>query len=262
MEKEEIKELLKQAANQIETTTLTAIEWEGLIDGSKQMRANEDAQIYQHLWQAFEGLFSPDEFETYMDPQGHKKTIDIGRHKLDVVVVHREKTLEKLKGVDVFYNLLGWKALAFQHKKRSRDGAFDFGRKDKEQRNKIQNLCDACKLPQKFRNNTSYIRPHCASIYIIGDYRRGIRHSVSACQIETYRDIYRNKTDLSAFSQALPQPTDLETVDKMFLQCIVGRCLEKEKDKQYLESIQDAFLTQPDLLIKAKLNRKLRRLKR
>ena len=82
MEKEEIKEILEQATNQIESTTLKAVSWSGLIEGSDSMRATEDAQVYQHLWTAFEGIFDPDQFESYMDPQGHKKTIDIDKTSL------------------------------------------------------------------------------------------------------------------------------------------------------------------------------------
>jgi hypothetical protein len=217
------------------------------------MRANEDAQIYQHLTRAFENILDPNVFPTLHAPQGHSKTIQVDGHSLEVTVVHREMKLEKIMGVDVFYNLRGWKALAFQHKKRNKQGTLDFSSEDRKQREKIRQLCDSCKTPRKFKNDDGFIRPFCASVYVIGDVNSNLRHVVSACRVEDYRRYYHGSA--KAALEQLPQPSDLETADKMFLQCLLGRRLEKTKDKSSLESIEDAFLTNPDLVLRATLTR-------
>lgn len=254
MDEKVIHELIHQAIDQIESTTVTALKWSNLIEDARNMRANEDAQIYQHLETAFKGLFNPNEFPTYRDPQGHRKEIIIGNRVLEIVVIHREMKLENLHGVDVFYHLGGWKALAFQHKKRSPDGTFSFSSKEREQRDKIQHLCDACRIPRRFQAGTSsYLKPYCSSVYVIGDAYGSMRHVVSTCMIEKYRDDYRMGLPPTP---SFPQPPDLDTVDKMFLQCMVGRTLEDKGERISLQLMEDAFLTNPDLLIRARLSRR------
>ena len=251
MTREELHKLLDQAAEQIRTVTNASVGWDELIKGAADMRANEDAQIYQHLSEGFKKLLDPNTYPTISDPQGHRKTITIGGNTLELVVTHREPTLEKLKGVDVFYNLKGLKALGFQHKKRSRDGMFAFGPEERAQRDKIQQLCGLCKLPRRARHSTSLIRPYCASVYLIGDSEGPTRHVVSACLVEDYRAQFYHSSEQRP--DAIGRPAEMDSVDRMFLQCLVGRSLKDRKEQIALESIQDAFLTHPDLLIKARL---------
>jgi len=251
MTREELNNLLDQAAEQIRSVTDAAVGWDRLIQGAAEMRANEDAQIYQHLSEAFKKVLDPNTYPTLTDPQGHRKTITIGRNTLELVVTHREPTLEKLKGVDVFYNLKGIKALGFQHKKRSRDGTFTFGPEERAQRDKIQQLCGLCKVPRRARNSESLIRPYCASVYVIGDCDGPTRHVVSACRVEDYRTRFHRS--VMQPNDVMPRPAEMDSVDQMFLQCLLGRSLEERAEQIAFESIQDAFLTQPDLLIKARL---------
>jgi len=251
VERSELQPLIQQAFSQIESTTNTAITWTRLIEKADKMRANEDAQIYQHLEQAFGNILDPKIFPTLRNPQGHSKTIAVDGHSLEVTVVHRAIGIEDLLGVDVFYYLQDWKALAFQHKKRSKDGTFAFSSEERDQRDKIKQLCDNCKLPRKFSNDNGYVRPFCASLYVIGDDKNDIRHTVSACRVEDYRKYFQNSARV-ALSQ-FPQPPDLESTDKMFLQCLIGRRLAKRDDELRLKSIDDAFLTGPDLVFRAVL---------
>jgi hypothetical protein len=253
MHKEEIQGLFQQSIQQIGSTSSTILNWTRLIEASREMRAPEEAQITHHFDRAFADILDPNVFSTLRDPQGHKKILEINGYVLEVVVTHRALGLENIMGVDVFYNLMDWKALAFQHKKRGKDGTFAFGKEEREQRDKIMALCRSCKLSRRLSNDNGYIKPYCSSVYVIGDSRDETRHVISACKIEEYRRDFRDgsKPTLSV----LPQPSDLPTVDRMFLQCTIGRVLKRLEDRSSLKSIEDAFLVQPDLLISASLRR-------
>ncbi len=250
---DESRELTNQALQQIATTTDDITRWTHLIEGAKHIRANEDAQIYDHLATAFSNIFDPKIFPTLRDNQGYKKTIFVSGHELEVIVTHRA-TLETINGVDVIYNFRDWKALAFQHKKRSASGSLSVSQDDKEQKDKIKLLCGQCKLPRSLNGDEGFIRPHCSSLYIIGDDKTPIRHAVSACRFDEYRKVY-NKSSVSALGQ-LPHPSDLATVDSMFLQCTIGRRQAREKDIISLKLLEDSFINRPDLVFLATLTRK------
>ena len=259
LKREELDNLLRQALQQVAITTddLVSI----LIEGSNEMRANEDAQVYEHLYSAFKEVLDPNVFPTIIAPQGHKKVIEIGKLTLEVTVTHREPRLEKITGVDVFYYLKDWKVLAFQHKKRSKDGSLRFGEREREQRDKIMQLCDACSVAsKKFGRDISFLKPLCASVYVIGDSEGGHRHVISACQIEAYRKRYPRHGGTSLVPSdsnwffRLPLPGDLATVDRMFLQSTIGRRLQREKDKTMIRLMKDASLAAPNLLITADLS--------
>ncbi len=100
------------------------------------MKANEDAQIYRHLNLAFENILEPDTFINIRDTQGHKKSLRIGKYNLEVTVLHRASKIEDIHGVDVICNFNDRKTLAFQHKKRDRQGKLSFRSDDRLQRDK------------------------------------------------------------------------------------------------------------------------------
>lgn len=259
MEIEEARILLSQAARQIEDTTLTLIglmetqrKWDDLDRISIGMRANEDAQIYKHLNDAFAETLAPNIFVKIPDSQGHKISFVLGRHILEVTVVHRALRIEDIYGVDVFYKLSNWKALAFQHKKRGKNGVLSFSKEDQEQRDKIKNLCGFCSLPKRQRNNSGFLRPFCGSVYAIGDSSDSTRHVISACQMEEYRRFYRTAT--TELLNQFPLPPDLNTIDSMFIQCTAGMNLLVREEELLSKSIEDAFLTMPDILLRANLS--------
>ena len=245
MSPEEGLHLIDQAFEQIEHTTDHLTNWKTLLAGSEDFRANEDAQIYEHLRTAFARILEPGSFS----PQGEEKRIYVRGHELTVKVTHRAPKLEDVHGVDVVYNFSGWKALAFQHKKRSANGKFAFGEKEELQRAKIEGLCTTrCEETSSMR----YILPECASLYVIGDSQRSIRHVVSSCQLHNYRRNFSN----SSIEQMhlLPHPADLETVDGMFLQCIIGQKLNPPNIVEF-QRIQEEFLSRPDLVFNVFLKR-------
>lgn len=79
-----------------------------------------------------------------------------------------------------------------------------------------------------------------------------MRHVVSACQIEEYRKIYRSTQSqpLSSF----PAPPNLMMIDHMFLNCTIGFQLGIQNENLTSKSIEDALLTQPDIVFRAKLS--------
>jgi len=217
------------------------------------MRANEDAQIYLHLHEAFRNVLDQDVYLGLMDGQGHRKTIVVDGFSLDVTVTHREPKLEKLYGVDVVYVLGDWKTMFFQHKKRASDGSLPFSKKEQSQRDKIVALCDACSSARKFGDSVNFVRAYCASVYVIGDAEGKSRHVVSACRVGDYRSQVQRKTLLTDAFRQLPAVGDMETTDRMFLQCTIGRLLDNTKRKANVGSIEDALLTGPDLVFHAVL---------
>jgi len=260
LEIEEFHNHYQQALSQIELTTLNLIEnlevnknWGDLLSKSESMKANEDAQIYKHLNTAFEKILEPDTFRDIRDSQGQKKTLLIGKYVLEVTVVHRAFGIENVHGVDVVYKFDDKKVLAFQHKKRDRKGNLPFSAKDRTQQKKIINLCDYCKLPPRQKKiNRSFIRPYCGSLYVIGDSDGGVRHVVSSCQIEEYRGYYRSSTSQPLLD--FPSPANLLTIDQMFVSCAIGFQLGVEKDNISSQSIEDAFINQPDIVFRATLS--------
>jgi|GEM_PF-2664363 len=259
MQREEAQIVIRQAVRQIEDTTtniIRAVEinnnWQEFISVSANMRANEDAQIYEHLIRAIEPILEPNTFVTVNDSQGHKKTIVIGRYKLEVTVVHRAIKIEDIYGVDVFYHFNNLKALAFQHKKRDKNGTIAFSNKDKEQREKIMNLCGGCTASSRKKNNKGFIKPFCGSAYIMGGNNSSARHVISACQIEEYRREYG--ANLFPVTDNFPLPSNLETVDYMFMQCNIGWNLRNRKEELYAQSTEDAFLSLPDIVLRANLS--------
>jgi hypothetical protein len=221
---------------------------------SAEFRANEDAQIYQHLRDAFLDVLSPDVFPTLTDPQGHQRTIRLGDFSLEIVVSHRGRGLEDLYGVDVFYNFDNRKALAFQHKKRAIDGTLFFGAEEQEQRDKIQQLCNMCRPRPRVRDRAAYLRSDCASVYVVGEARTAVRHVVSACQLDRYRTSFPRGAPVDA--SQFPHPCNIRSVDQMFVQCVVGRVLDQREARLSLASIRDASLAQPNLVIDATLRRR------
>jgi hypothetical protein len=255
MNEHEANDLLNQALEQIADTTEAVINWRELTEGALTMKANEDAPIYQHLRESFRGILEPNVYPTLFDPQAHKKSIALGRFTLEVTVTHREPTLEKLKGVDVYYNLLDWKGLAFQHKKRAKDGTLKFSTKEREQREKIERLCGRCKVLKK-QDDKGFLRANCSSLYVVSDKSDATRHVISACRVEDYKRAYPNGSHSPL--PKLPAPSDLHTADRMFLQCLIGRLLKGPQDRIDMELMRDAFLMNPDLLIEASLRERRR----
>lgn len=250
MKKEEIAELTHQAIKQISDTSSDIIKWSSVIEGSTNMKANEDAQIYDHLHNAFHNILEPDVFPTLLDPQGYKRIFNIGKHLLEVTVTHRATNMEEIFGVDVFYNYENWKVLAFQHKKRHKDGGLSLGSKEIEQQEKIMKLCCACSKQRGIVKTENLIIPFCASLYVIGSSDSPLRHIVSACKLDEYRKIYRSHIK-NEFIGYIPIPGDLETIDKMFLQCLVGRIIKSKNNKTSI--LNDVFLAHPDILFTANL---------
>lgn len=246
--------LIGQAIRQIKYTTDAIVGWTALINGSEKMKANEDAQIYQHLYRSFDNILEPDIYPRLFSDQSHQKVITIADHRLEITVFHREPKIEKLTGVDVSYRIYDWKMLNFQHKKRDNQGKLSaLSKREKEQRNKITNLCNFCRLPRRLQDDDGFVRPYCASVYVIGDADGAIRHVVSACQLDKYRQFYGQSS--TVYQETFPKPSDMDTVDNMFLQCTIGRRFKKPKDLVDLASIEDAFITGPDLLFHAHLRK-------
>lgn len=260
MEREEVQNQIQQALFQVEQTTLDITKtlnanenWEDLLDKSRHMKANEDAQIYRHLNLAFENILDPNTFISIRDTQGHKKSLIIDKYTLEVTVVHRALKIEDIHGVDVVYNFNDKKTLAFQHKKRDKQGFLSFSSNDRLQRDKIANLCNFCKLPGRHKkSNGSFVRPYCGSVYAVGEGYDEVRHVVSACQIEEYRKYYRSTQSQPASS--FPVPPNLMMIDQMFLNCTIGFQLGVQKEYLTSQSIEDALLTQPDIVFRAKLS--------
>lgn len=245
--------LVNQALLQMAETTTDLVEWTNLMSDSKYVRANEDAQIYHHLYNGFMHILDHDTFPALMDPQGYQKEFKISGHSLQIRVAHRAPGIEKLHGVDIIYNLSNRKGLVFQHKKRSVDGKLAFGKKERLQQKTIQGKCNLCSHYQAVHDSPTYVLPQCASLYVIGDTTSGIRHVVSACQVDSYRTNFGNSA--TEKMDHLPHPSDMQTIDHMFLQCNVGRIITAEKGIHELERIREELLEVPDLVFNANLKR-------
>lgn len=251
MEREQARILLQQVRGQIGGTTREAINWSRLLGHMEQMRPNEDAQIYEHLDRAFEGILEPREFPRYRDPGGHQISIPLDDYTLQITVTHRALGLEDIYGVDIVYSIAGWKALAFQHKKRNRTGHLVFSNKERAQRNKIMALCHHCNEGLKTAKRSGYVMPLCASLYVIGDDRSDERHVVSACKVDLYRKSFPAKRKRPPI--AFPLIPGLELADQMFLVCTIGMSLETQANRAALELVEDSMLARPDLLVRATL---------
>lgn len=254
MNKEELRESLDDAGNNIVRLSKAISRWNDLLDATDEYRANEDAQIYKQLYDAFEDILNPDQFPRLRDPQGHKVSIQIGDHILTISVTHRGVGIEDIHGVDVIYHYGREKALAFQHKKRSREGLLVHSDKDRQQKEKITNLCGLCKTPQRAKGSHTYVRPYCSSLYVIGNADGKKMHFVSACMLDQYRSDFR--THEGRNHVRIPTPGDGRTIDAMFLMCLVGRKLKDEKEVASLASIRDSSLAAPNLVIDATLEEK------
>ncbi len=250
MEAQEGRALVRQAVQQIKTTTDAVVGWSQVLKDSRQMRSNEDAQIYLHLEDAFSSILNPEVFPSLHSPQGHSRTIRIGEHSLSITVTHRAKNLEDIRGIDVIYNLFDWKGLAFQHKKRLKNGRIHFGKEENAQRKKIQTLCGICGLSNRFNEEDAFLVPYCSSLYVIGDTQTELRQVASACRMNLYLEAYPTSPN---DSDTLPFPPELPMIDLMFLQCMVGRRLASEEETILLSAIEDVFMAQPDIVFKAHL---------
>ena len=249
MKKRGLRSSIKQALKQIKSTTDSVLE---LLRKAESFKANEDAQIYQHLYRSFDGILDRKTFPTLHSPQGHKKTIRVGEATLTITVTHRAIGIEDINGVDVVYDLNGWKTLAFQHKKRDADGRFHFGEREREQRDKIKRLCGRCPHSQSPAEiQEGYVIPSCGSVYVVGGSTGETKHVVSACGIERYREQFGATSSPEGF--VLPQPLQLDDANRMFLTCIIGRVVADSENWTALKSIEDAFLTGPDLVFGAEL---------
>ena len=229
-------------------------QWDDLLDSTEDFRANEDAQIYSQLSDAFSHALGPDTSPRLRDSQGHKVQIRIGEKVLTITITHRGLGIEDIHGVDVIYQYGREKALAFQHKKRSRDGVLPLTDKDRDQRDKIMNLCGLCKTPQRAKGSTAYVRPYCSSLYVIGDAAGKRLHFVSACMLDQYRSDFRSHDGRKYVR--IPTPGDGRSIDSMFLMCLVGRVLKDEKEHASLASIRDSSLAAPNLVMDAMLEDK------
>lgn len=250
MDREQGRSLFRQAAQQVTATTREAINWTRLQKGMEQMRPNEDAQIYQQLYTSFEGVLGNDYYKYYA-PKGHQKTIDLDDFALKVTVTHRALNLEDIYGTDVVYSIAGWKALAFQHKKRDKQGKLAITSKDRVQRAKIMQLCNHCSKSAKMANEGALIKPACGSVYVVGDDRSNARHAVSACQLERYRKT--SGQNAKGTSSQFPLIPDLDLVDRMFLACMIGTSLGTTQNKTIIGLMEDVMLARPDIVIRAEL---------
>lgn len=220
----EFAALFSQSVDQIKDITRKATapntELSRLISASRQMRANEDAQVYGHLTEAFDDrIFKVEGIK--WDEQSHRKVMMVGNFEIEVTVIHREPTLEKSTGVDVLYNLGDIKVLLFQHKKRSSEGGLRFGNDDQSQMKKISEQCTECSH-SKIIKRGRFVRHNCASMYVVGDVASTARHVVSACELYKYRKKFRrHDDDVTGFD-----PISIPSIDAHFVGCRVGRILD------------------------------------
>jgi hypothetical protein len=256
MNREELRQELSVAGDNVLRLSAAIARWGELLTEAADFRANEDAQIYRHLHEAFDQVLDPTVFPRLRDPQGHRVTIPIGEHALTVTVTHRGVSIEDVHGVDVIYQYEDEKALAFQHKKRGKDGYLHLADRDFAQRDKIQNLCGVCRTPQRAKGSHPYVMPYCSSLYVISDAAGKRSHFVSACMLENYRRDFR--THDGRRYVRIPIPGLPDTIDGMFLMCLVGRVLKDQKERVSLASIRDSSLAEPNLLLDARLKRKLK----
>lgn len=255
MEEAELTELLEQAAGQISSLTLGCLDWRNLIEGSRVMRSNDDAQVYDHLRESFDEFARDFGVSATFSPQGHSKTIELGQGTLIVTVVHREPSLEKINGVDLFYALDDQKVAAFQHKKRAKNERLNWKAEDAQQNEKIRNLCAACRFGGKSTRNISFLRPYCAGMYVIGTSDGSTKDVISACKIDSYRTSFGAGPRLN--ERRPPIPSDLPTVDRTFIQCLSGRVLDR-KASIMVDMIKDVAINQPDIVIEATLRMRSR----
>ncbi len=214
---------------------------------------HEEAQIYQQLDESFNHVLDLDEFPRIHAPERHQKSIQLDGHMLTVTATHRARGVEDVFGVDVVYTIIGWKGLAFQHKKLGRQGKLVLRKKEREQRANIMQLCAHCSEGTDLARKGAYVKPLCSSVYVVGDDRSHARHVVSACQLDRYRKTFREGA--KAISPEYPLLPDLDLIDRMFLACIVGTPIDTKQNKTKLRLVEDTMLARPDLLITAELSR-------
>ena len=254
MNRDDLRTELTTAGDNIIRISQTIDRWGELLGAASDFRANEDAQIYRHLNEAFDQVLNPDVFPRLKDPQGHRVIIQIGIHELTVTVTHRGVNIESIHGGDVIFQYDYEKALAFQHKKRGKDGYLHFTESDLIQKERIRNLCGVCQQSPHVTGAHPYVWPYCSSLYVITD-PKGLRsHFVSACMLDDYhRDFTTHEGQRGVH---IPVPGSPATIDGMFLMCLVGTVLKDQKERESLATVRDSFLAEPIVLLEATLRRR------
>lgn len=251
MTKSQFEALFYQGADQVVDITRKVVApgtaLSRLLYESRSMRANEDAQIYDHLHEAFNNIVANID-ETIWDNQAHRKVIPMGPFALEVSVIHREPNLEKITGVDVLYNAGDIKVLLFQHKKRDRQGRFSLNREDLLQMEQIKQECTECSKA-KIMARGRFVRHHCASMYVVGDVSSDKRHVVSACEVAKYRkQLSRHSNESTSY-----HPISISEVDSLFTTCLVGRVLDARHVRQLADEFREISLGAHHVLIDATL---------
>ncbi|MGI4789814.1 MAG: hypothetical protein ACRYFS_13300 [Janthinobacterium lividum] len=251
MTQNDYSDMFSECVDQVEDITLKAIapssEILHLLDKSRTMRANEDAQVYAHLNEAFDEIRST-VGSIQWSSQKHRKIIKFGLFELEVTVIHRETELEKLTGVDVLYNVGDIKILLFQHKKRSNEGRLISRADDHLQRQTIQRECHECSKT-KIISRGRFVKFHCASMYVIGDVASVNRHVVSACLLPKYtQEFNRHDTASKGYS-----PFSIWNVDRLFTNCEVGRILDPKRAQELASEMRTISLEMQHTLIDATL---------
>jgi len=261
MELTEFNQIKSQIVGQTKHLTLSMLGWDDVIRNAESHPPYESGQIDEHFNSAFEAVLSPDVFARIRYPERQQKKIRLGEHSLTIVEGHMIHGLEDIHGVDLVYyirNAKGenQKVAAFQHKKRQDDGSIALKSREKLQNDKIARLCRVCTW---YDVSAAYILSQCTSFYMIGDRTASLPNVVSTCMLKDY-------PNSNAYPDGgnFPLVLDRNTIDVMFLACIVGDNGQRnDPDILSVETMKDVWLASQHVIVEAFLDllstRKIRR---
>jgi hypothetical protein len=120
------------------------------------------------------------------------------------------------------------------------------------QKYKSAKLCLSCDS-WLAAHSESFVRPYCSSLYVIGDRSASLPNVASTCMLDRYFESFPKRN--AKANGSLPLVPDRNTIDVMFLACLIGDNGQfNDFDFARIEILKDVWLANHHVIVETFLN--------